>query len=134
MKSLIVEDDVTSRTLMKNLLAPFGECNTAQDGIEAIVLHRMGVCEKKPYDLIILDLNLPEVDGLLVLRKIRWYEELTCLPEVDKVKIIVTTSQSDKASVQKAIQLQCNNYMLKPIDRFKLMTHLRSYGFMKETT
>ncbi len=132
MRTLIVEDDVTSRKLMESLLAKYGECDSVEDGIEAIVAHRMAICEDNPYDLICLDLNLPDVDGLMVLRKIRWYEETKCPGELERTKIFVTTSSADRNIVKKAISLGCDNYILKPLNRDKLTELMLSFGFDKE--
>ncbi|MCF7810317.1 response regulator [bacterium] len=132
MRALVVEDDVTSRKLMGSFISKFGDCDSVEDGIEAIVSYRMAICQNKPYDIICLDLNLPDVDGMTVLKKIRWYEKNNDVNESERTKIIVTTSTSEIEIVKKAAVLGCDGYLLKPVDRLKLIEHLRSFGLLTE--
>lgn len=73
-------------------------------------------------DLILLDLRLPFVDGLEVLKKIKQDEKLRCIPTV-----ILTTSESeiDKAN---AYRLHANSYLIKPMDASKFSYMIESFG------
>ena len=133
MRVLIIEDDITSRKLMGKFISKFGDYDYVEDGIEAIVSHRMALCQDNPYNLILLDLNLPEIDGLVVLKKIRGYEQKENIDQSKRSKIIVTTSTSESDIVKKAVALGCDDYLLKPVNRFKLIEHLRSFGLVSET-
>ena len=75
MKTLIVEDDFTSRLLMQAILSPYGECHIAVNGREAIQAFRLARAQGHPYDLVCLDIMMPEMDGHAVLKALRAAEE-----------------------------------------------------------
>ncbi len=75
MRILIVEDDFTSRRLLQKILAPYGECDIAVDGKEALEAFTLAVREGRRYRLICLDIMMPEMDGQQVLKKIRQMEK-----------------------------------------------------------
>ena len=86
--------------------------NVVTDGAEALAfLSRQGVHDQAPRpDLILLDLNLPKMDGREVLARIKNDEALKTIPTV-----ILTTS-SDSVDVEKSYQLQANCYLSKPVE------------------
>jgi hypothetical protein len=59
---LVVEDELTSRELLKVILEPYGTIQTVADGIEAMKAFNLALA-KQPYDLICLDIMLPKMDG-----------------------------------------------------------------------
>lgn len=75
MKSLIVEDDFTSRFVLQEFLAPYGQTHIAVNGKEPMEAVGISAKENKPYDLICLDIMMPEMDGHAVLKAIRIIEE-----------------------------------------------------------
>lgn len=75
MKSLIVEDDFTTRLLMQKFLAPYGESHVAINGEEAIAVFTNAINSGDPYQLICLDIMMPEMNGHVVLQEIRAIEE-----------------------------------------------------------
>ena len=75
MKTLIVEDEFTSRRLLQKILAAYGECDIAIHGKEALEAFRLARDEREPYDLICLDIMMPEMDGQETLKMIRKTEE-----------------------------------------------------------
>jgi two-component system chemotaxis response regulator CheY len=117
MKVLIAEDDFTCRKLMQRLLAPFGESDIA---------------EGERYDLVCLDIMMPEMDGQTVLKEIRKIEEESGLGGLDGVKILMTTALNDPKNIMQAFNSQCEGYLVKPIDRAKLITLLHDFGFSEE--
>ena len=68
MKTLIVEDDFTSRLLMQELLKGFGMVNVAVDGQEGVEAVRLALKNGEPYNLVCLDIMMPELDGQQTLR------------------------------------------------------------------
>ena len=85
--------------------------HVASDGVEAMAfLSRMGVHAHAPRpDLILLDLNLPKMDGREVLAHIKEDASLKLIPTV-----ILTTSEAE-ADIAKSYQLQANCYLIKPV-------------------
>ena len=68
MRTLIVEDDFTSRLLLQTYLSRFGECHVAINGVEAVEAFRMSKKNGAGYDLICMDIMMPEMDGQTALR------------------------------------------------------------------
>lgn len=120
MKGLIAEDDFTSRRILKNILDAYGRNDTVINGEEAVEMFKMAWEEGDRYDLVCLDINMPQMDGHTALKKIREYEELMELPEDKRVKIIMTTSLDDFENINTAFKEQCEGYIIKPVERKKI--------------
>ena len=125
MKTLIVEDDPTSRLLLKRLLEPYGEVSTAVNGRDGLAVFHLAMVQGKPYDLVCLDIMMPEMDGHEVLAKIRSMEG-----ERRSARIIMTTALSDVETLVKAIQHQCDDYIVKPITKDVLIRKICSLGLL----
>jgi two-component system, chemotaxis family, chemotaxis protein CheY len=123
-KILIVEDDFISRKLLNRLLLPFGECDQAAGGHEALEAFRIALEEWKPYQLICLDIMLPDFDGQVVLKEIRQMEAKNNIGKVGRSKIVMTTALADKDNVINAMKAECDGYLVKPILRDKLLEKL----------
>ncbi|RXH58292.1 response regulator [Granulicella sibirica] len=108
---LLVEDDpdhelLTIRALKKSNIA--NEVSVARDGAEALEL-LFGPTPIKP-QVILLDLKLPKVEGLEVLRRIRETPETKMLP------VVVLTSSDEERDVVRSYQLGVNSYIRKPVN------------------
>ena len=126
MKVLIVEDDFTSRLLLQTFLSRYGECHIAVNGKEAIEAFRLAKKDGQRYDLICMDIMMPEMDGQAALREIRAEEEAAHVLTADAVKVIMTTALTDIKSVMSAFRGLCDSYLFKPIDAAKLLEQLKS--------
>ena len=124
MKSLIVDDDFTSRLLLQQLLAPYGEAHIAVNGKEAIAAFRGGLEAGQPYDLVCLDIMMPEKDGHQALKEMRALEENRGVVSAQGAKIIMTTALGDLKNVASAYLHLCDGYLVKPIDKAKLIALL----------
>ena len=131
MKTLIVEDDFTSRLLMQELLKSYGPSHVAINGKEAVAAAQTARESGEPYDLICLDIMMPEMDGQEALRRIRTSEELLGIQSCDGVKIIMTTAVTDLRHVSAAYYGLCDAYLTKPIDKSKLVATLKELGLQK---
>ena len=132
MKTLIVEDDFLSRSLLSTLLSEFGVCHVAVNGQEALNAVERGLVENDPYDLICLDIMMPVMDGQQALQKIRRMEEQHGIMGLDTAKVIMVTAADDSKNIMKAFrQGQCEAYLTKPLDREKLITHIRELGLIE---
>lgn len=125
MRILIAEDDFISRTIMKKYLDHFGECDVAIDGEEAVALFKIAMDESRPYGLITLDIMMPKMDGQNALKEIRSIESDKKIYGGDGVKVIMTTALSDKGNVLNAFKSQCEAYLIKPIDKNKIIAELK---------
>jgi two-component system chemotaxis response regulator CheY len=131
MKILIVEDDFASRKLMQHIMAAYGECDVAVDGREALRAVKLAWSENAFYELICLDIMLPEMDGQQVLKEVRRLEKERGVAGSDAVKVIMTTVLNDSKNVMEAFRSQCEGYVLKPVTREKIEVQLRSLNIVK---
>ncbi|MCG3210425.1 MAG: Response regulator rcp1 [Anaerolineae bacterium] len=115
---LLVEDnpmdlDLTLRAFKRRKLT--NPVEVARDGEEALArLARWETGEEQPV-VILLDLKLPKVDGLEVLRQVKSHPEFRAIP------VVVLTSSAEDRDVQEAYQLGANSYITKPVDFDKFM-------------
>lgn len=112
---LLVEDSPTDALFAREALEfskVRNHLHLVTDGVEAMAyLRREGIyAEALRPDIILLDLNLPKMDGREVLEQIKSDERFRTIP------VIVLTSSSDQADVQKAYGLYANCYIVKPVD------------------
>lgn len=130
MRILIAEDDLISRKFLMKYLKPYGDCDTVVDGMEALEAFLMGWDDGEPYDLICLDIMMPRLDGLKVLKMIREIENDRGLDNSERARIIMTTILNDPANVAEAFQTGCEAYAAKPIDTRKLSDVMKKLGLI----
>lgn len=116
MRILIAEDDLVSRKFLQKYLSKYGECDIVVDGLEALDAYMISLKDDKPYDLICIDIMMPKVDGVKVLKNIRDMEAQKNIEADKKAKIIMTTALAETQFVQQAFEYGCNAYAAKPID------------------
>ncbi len=131
MRILIAEDDLTSRKFLFKFLSQYGECDLVVDGLEALDAFLISVKEEKPYELICLDIMMPKVDGVKVLKNIRDYEVQKGIAHERRSKIIMTTALAETSFVRNAFDVGCDAYAAKPIDIVKLEEVLRKLDIKK---
>lgn len=125
---LLVEDNeqdeiLTIKALQKNKI--LNEIKVARDGVEAIELlfdDKSQIYEKELPQLILLDLKLPKIDGLEVLKNIRNHSRTKIVPVV-----ILTTSKED-SDLLSGYELGANSYVRKPVDFHEFAEAVRSLG------
>ncbi len=132
MRILIAEDDRISRTFMKEFMKEYGQCDVAVDGMEALDLFMDAVKKEDPYRLICLDIMMPKVDGLKVLRVIRAMEKQHDVPQEKRARILMTTALADLDYVDQAFNLGADGYAAKPIDTDKITEVIRNMGLIGE--
>ena len=131
MTTLVVEDDHTSRLVLEKRLASYGAVEFALNGVEAVEAVerrlRAGVC----YDLICLDIMLPEMDGQQALKRIRSAEDTAGFPVGKGAKIVMTTALGDADNIMKSFRDEADGYLIKPIEGDKLDAQLKTFGLAK---
>ena len=125
MKTLIVEDDFTSRLLLQEFLQPYGPSHIVVNGKEAVEAVAAALEAGEPYNLVCLDIMMPEMDGQTALKVIRGMEEGRGILSNRGARIIMTTALSDVKNIVGAFRGLCDAYLMKPIDRAKLLDELR---------
>jgi len=116
MRTILVVDD--SPTMRRMIMASLRDLDVAFDqaasGLEAI--ERLAVA---PVDLVVLDLNMPDVHGLEVLRFVRSHERFSTLP------VVVLTTRSDDESRETALREGATRYLTKPFSPSTLAPQIR---------
>jgi two-component system chemotaxis response regulator CheY len=117
MKILIVDDELVSRMKLQKIMGIIGECQAVNNGHDAIAAFEEAWENGEPFDLIMLDIAMPEMDGTEVLSEIREIEKEKKVPREKRTKIMMVTAYSDKESVITCVQTGCDDYISKPFDR-----------------
>ncbi|MCP5047269.1 MAG: response regulator [bacterium] len=130
MKILIVEDEFNLRRFLQITLAPYGECDIAVNGQEAIEAFKHSLDEEFSYDLICLDIMMPVMDGQETLKKIRETEEARGIYGEEGVKIIMTSAMVDNKNILESFRTGCEGYITKPIDKKKLIEKINELGLL----
>ena len=126
MKVLIVEDDAVSRKMIEMLIKPLAEeYSLAKDGEIALDFFNKSVENNNNYDLVLLDIMLPIMDGQTLLRMFREKEKEYNLLGNKSCKIIMVSALNDAGNVMEAFKNQCDGYLTKPYNKNSLMVELR---------
>ncbi len=131
MKILLAEDDFASRKFMSKLLGEYGECDVTVNGLEAVDAYLMALEDEEEdnYDLAVLDIMMPMLDGYQVLDTIRKIETDRGIPTEKRIKVIMTTALNEEINVKKAMEIGCDAYVGKPVDVEKFTVLLGRLGF-----
>jgi len=120
LKMLIVEDDFPSCKILEEYLSEYGDCTTAGNGAEGVEAFKNALDAGTPYDLVCLDIMMPEMDGHEALRNIRQIEQKHGIFDPSGVSVIMTTAKDRSRDMIKAFDEGCASYIVKPIDQGKL--------------
>ncbi len=124
LKMLIAEDDIVSRKLLWKVLSEFGDCDMVINGLEAIDAYIMAFKEEEPYDLVCLDIMMPKIDGVKVLKTIR---DLEMQHQVkNPCKIIMVTALSETEVVDDSFTKGADAYATKPLDIEKFIEVMKN--------
>ncbi len=131
MKVLIVEDEFVSRKILKDILSPYGDCDVVVDGDEGVQAFKLAWEEFSPYDLVVMDIMMPNTDGQEALKQIREIEKGIGIEGPKEVKVIMVTALDDPKNVFEALyQGGATSYIVKPIDKEKLLDEIRDFGLI----
>lgn len=135
MRILIVDDERNNRLILQktleSILPPVITCDLVVDGLEAVEAFILAFEEKQPYDLVLLDIMMPEMNGQDALKSIRAFEkEQNVAGEKDTTIFMVTALDTEKQVVEAFFRGCCTDYLLKPITRDKLLEKLKEYHLL----
>lgn len=117
---LVVDDSSVIRKVARRILEEMDfDITEAEDGREAL-----DACQKQMPDAVLLDWNMPNMDGLDFLRAVR--QE----PGGDQPKIVFCTTENDVAHIARAIHAGANEYIMKPFDRDIIQSKFEEIGLM----
>ena len=131
MKSLIVEDDFAARRLMQIYLAGLGGCDVAINGLEAVKVVKEGIEDGETYDLVCLDIMMPQMDGMETLRRIRQIEKDHGIEGLGRTKIIMTTAKNLSRDIFEAFNKGCESYLVKPVKKEVLLEEIKKLGLIE---
>ena len=129
MKMLIVDDDVSTRQLLKAILMSFGTCDLAADGREAVELVSKAIEKKEIYDIIFLDIMMPELNGHEALLEIRNLEDINNIHIGNGSKIVMQTCLDDKDNILSSFREGCEYYIMKPYNSQKIIELMKKMGY-----
>ena len=114
---LVVEDTEDNRQIIRDLLSSVGyELIEATDGAEGVAL-----AQSQHPDLILMDIQLPEMDGYEATRRIR------AIPELARVPIVAVTSYAPSGDEAKTREAGCDGYVAKPFSPRQLLAKVREF-------
>jgi len=116
-KILYVEDNVLNMRLVRKLLASAGytvlEAITGEDGVS--------LAEREHPDLILMDMNLPDIDGLEATRRLK------ACPTLSRIPVIALTANAMYGDRERFLGLGCDGYIAKPVARHELFDTISSF-------
>lgn len=127
---LLAEDDFVSRLLLQTFLSRYGDCHIAANGKEAVEGFRLALERGQGYDLICMDIMMPQMNGREAMRQVRLLEEDRGTVAGYGVKIFMTTAVRDLREVIQCYGELCDAYLVKPIDLSVLLTKMKSYDLV----
>ena len=130
MKILIADDEPVNRKLLELIMTNYGECETVEGGKAAIEASKTAWENGKFFDLITLDISMPDINGLDVLFQIREMEKNKKVPANKRAVIIMVTGSADKDTIITAVQAGCNEFIAKPFDRDTISRKLIKLGLI----
>lgn len=127
MKTLVVDDDPVAQLLIKEILGPYGPCDQCSNGEEGLLAFEFAHEAGQPYDLIILDLMMPVMDGIQTLEALR--DKELQMEDLEKpAKIIVLSVKDEMRSVLTCMALGANDFLAKPVSPKALLGVVDSVG------
>lgn len=119
-KALIIDDNATNRRILREMVFGFGLfAKEAAHGEEGVKELKRAAKEAKPYDLILMDYQMPEMDGFEASKQIREN------PDLGDTKILMLTSSGMKGDAARCVELGISAYLVKPIKQLELFDAIK---------
>ncbi len=122
-KILVVDDNPNNCMLLVSTLEDLAICDVAENGEDALAAYDKSLEDKKPYDAILLDIAMPGIDGVEVLRRIRAKEQSANVLAPKAIPIFMVTAH--KAPFMDSFNVGCDDYILKPIEPDKVILKIK---------
>ncbi len=133
MKIIVVDDDKICSTIFKLEMSKYGQCDIVNNGPNAIKAYKESLETGFPYKLMLLDIIMPDMDGGEALRQIRQIEKDNNIPDIDKLRIIITTAFDDwynRNIIINNLDYAYENYFIKSPDLSALKEKILDFGFV----
>lgn len=132
MKILIVEDETVQRMTLQNILMQYGTCQIATDGLQAVEMFKTAFTGNDRYDLVCMDLKMPNLDGKAALKQIRDFEVSQGVYFSDGVKVIMITAYGDMPNILESFHELCDSFLVKPYTQEQLIKQIKDTGILKD--
>ncbi|MGC9457702.1 MAG: response regulator [Halothiobacillaceae bacterium] len=130
LRTLIVEDDVTSRMILKSFLEEFGPVSTAPHGERALEVFGEAIEAGTPFNLVCLDIMMPRMSGQETLERLRAAEEEAGMLPKFGSKILMISALDDVRTVMASYQSLCDGYLAKPTTHVALIDELKKLNLI----
>lgn len=126
MKILIIDDDPASLKVLSLLMKRFGDITTASNGPAAQEIINNSFRALSFFDLFLIDIMMPEINGHDLLENIRFQEQK--IHSNTPSKIVMVSALSDADNIMQAFENKCDSYLVKPVRKEKLFDELAKLG------
>ena len=131
MKVLIVEDDAVSLKMIEILMKPYAKTyDLAKDGLIANDYFNKSIDSGDYYNLVLLDIMLPKMDGQTLLQEFRKKEMENGITGSKGCKIIMVSALNDAGNIMEAFKNQCDGYLTKPYNKNSLIAELKKLSLI----
>ena len=132
MKILIVEDQLSIQEELRFILEAYGSIDTADNGKQGLECFQRALASQAAYDLVLLDVQMPEMDGQTALKEMRQAETTRFSADPFLTRkfafiIMVTSLEDPKHFLEAYLQGKCNGYITKPVHPEDLLGKLRDH-------
>jgi HD-like signal output (HDOD) protein/ActR/RegA family two-component response regulator len=126
MRILIVDDEVVSRTKLEAIMSSTGQCQTAACGSRALDLYERALTEGSGFDLVMLDIDMPDLQGDQVLKRLRKMEN----NGPHRAAVVMVTAKSEQSHVLTCLTNGCDAYITKPFNAQAIDEKLARLGLV----
>ncbi len=127
MRSLVIDDEFMAGMKLAELLKPHGSCRTAVTANQALTLFRSALRAGEPYELVTIDIQLPDMNGLDLLRALQQAEAESRHPPARKLMV---SANGTRDNVRSAACRGCDGFLIKPVQRDALLARLVALGLV----
>jgi two-component system, chemotaxis family, chemotaxis protein CheY len=129
MRILIVDDDQANCQLIKHLVLEYGNPEIVNNGDQAVKSFLEAHENKDPYNVVFLDIMMPEKDGHQVLKEIREWEEQHLSYGKGEAKVVMVSALDSKDHILSSFKEGCEYFLVKPISKTKVCNVMSEMGY-----
>lgn len=132
MRFLIIDDETISRLTLERMLGNYGTCQSAGTGKAALTAFADALRKNEPFDVITIDLQLPDINGLQLMLKMQELERRIEDESFKPAIKLIISAHSKKELIISCVQRGCDGYIIKPFNRDTILGKIRKCGLNPE--